>query len=339
MSMSIRRTPATRPRCDVTTDRSAKTATAIAQYGELFQGAIRDGDGRLRRCLVSLPCAALHSTAVFHPVRGDALAVVPARKRKALRAAALALEFLEEPVGGVVAVASSIPEAKGCGSSTADCVASVLAVAAALERRFEPTEVADLVVRAETASGNTMFDTPVLFAHREGRIVERYERPIPALAALGFDTDLARTVDTLKFPPAVYSAEQVRRFEVLAAALRRAIHSQDLRLLGQVSTACAQVNESFLPKPWFRDLRIIAETVGAVGLAVAHSGTVAAVLLDPADPWCNAKMNQLERRLAALGARQFTRFFTSQRIDSHVDPVPDRRSAAGDRSSVARHAR
>jgi uncharacterized protein involved in propanediol utilization len=299
-------------------------ASAMAQYGELFQGAVRDGHGRTRRCLVSLPCTALASTACFEPAshRPAPLVVSPRHKRKAAHAARLTLALLGHgDLGGTLTIESTILEGKGCGSSTADCMAAVRAVASQLETALSPAEIADLVVRAERAAGSVMFEDAVLFAHREGCVLDAFHKPIPRMTALGFDTDPAATVDTLRFEPARYSAAQLRTLEHLATGVRCAILTQDATLLGAIATSCAEINQEFLPTRHFLAIRAAARDVGALGLAVAHTGTVAAILLDARDTARDPKMTQLEQRLGALGAADFIRFDTAMEAAARC-PLP-----------------
>ena len=295
---------------------SPPRARAIAQYGELFQGAVRDSRGRTRRCLVSLPCAALASTATFEsapPGATKGLTVVPAHKCKAARAAAITAARLgHDDLAGTLRIESTIPEGKGCSSSTADCVASVREIAAHLGATLHPEQLAHLVVCAERASGSIMFEEAVLFAHREGCVLDAYRKPLPPIAALGFDTEAGRTVDTLSFESAVYSPSRLHRLEELAATLRQAVLTQDARLVGAVATACAEINQEYLPKPCFHEIRAVASRTGALGIAVAHTGTVAAILLDARDPALPSSMAALEHALAALGASAFVRFHTGR---------------------------
>jgi uncharacterized protein involved in propanediol utilization len=288
---------------------SSGEGMAIAQHGELFQGAIYDGQDHLRRCLVSLPCAKLHSTGRFVFTDQSGITVVPAHKEKARRAAELSLESWNVPfTGGILTIESNISEGKGMGSSTADCTAAVLALANALQKRLTAQEVAQFVVRAEIASGNTMFERAVLFAHREGRVLEYYLQPLPHMTVLGIDTDKEHIVETLKFPPAVYCSREIEKFKVLTAALRRAISVQDARLLGRVSTASAEINQQFLPKPFFNEICQISRMARALGVSVAHSGTVMALLFDSHDPELDAKTELTQELLSELGFRDILKF-------------------------------
>jgi Protein involved in propanediol utilization, and related proteins (includes coumermycin biosynthetic protein), possible kinase len=284
---------------------------SIAQHGELFQGQIEDDNSQRRRCLLSLPCSAMYSRAVFHPDRSGSLRVIPAHKKKACRVVELTLAHLSASgTGGEIIVETTVPEAKGCGSSTADCIAAANAAADAFGRTLSEEDLALLVVEAEVASDNFMFRRAVLFAHREGVALEDYAKCLPKLEILGIDTAPCAHVETLKYPPAEYSWRQLQSFCTLASALRRAVCKQDIRLLGRVATASANINQEFLPKPMFPEIRQLAESCGALGVAVAHSGTVLSILLDPVDEFLEYKVDQLRTGLNELGIRQILRFQT-----------------------------
>jgi uncharacterized protein involved in propanediol utilization len=283
---------------------------AAAHHGELFQGQIRDRDGRLRRCLVSLPCPNLSSTVTFQREDSDSIVVIPSDKRKVLRAIETTMDHLGERTGGVARVVSNIAEGKGYGSSTADCVAAVRATANAFGERLMDDEVARIVVRAETASDNTMFDRAVLFAQREGVVLEDFGTTIPPLIVLGVDMHPDGIVDTLTFPPAEYSAAEVQEFHTLVPALRRAIRTQDAALLARVATVSSRINERYLPKPQFPAICRIAEYHGALGVAVAHSGTLVSLLFQPSDPRLRRTLTALRQDLDALGLTHVTEFHT-----------------------------
>jgi uncharacterized protein involved in propanediol utilization len=292
----------------VRTDCQVGCGHAIAQHGELFQGVVQEDNGLIHRCLLSLPFPGMTSSATFEFRPNQELFVSPPHKTKALKAAMITAKMLGVgPIEGQLVVKSNIPEAKGYGSSTADCTAAVLAVADAFGVSLRSEEVAALVVQAEVASGNIMFSNPVLLAHREGKVLEYYPHKLPNLTVLGFDTEQEGYVDTLLFPPARYSPHEIMCLRKLRLELRRALMTQDVRLLGAVATASAELNEKFLPKPHFADLRPVVMEAGAAGISVAHSGTVAAILFDPDDK-CEARIEKASKKLAACGIRNLLRF-------------------------------
>jgi len=60
----------------------------------------------------------------------------------------------------------------------------------------------------------------------------------------------------------------------------------------------------------YPEIRQIAEHVGALGISVAHSGTVLSILFDPDDPLLETKIDQIRTELDVLGISQILRFQT-----------------------------
>lgn len=283
----------------------------ISHHGEIFQGVVQDDEGRLRRGLVSLPSRIFKSKATFIPERGGTLKVMPPWRSKAEKAARLALTYLgRDDYGGIINVSSTIPIGWGMGSSTSDVTAAILAVANAFYEELCTEEVAHLAVKAETASDSIMIkERIVLFAQREGRVIEELGNALPPMSVLGFNTDpTGRGVDTLKFSPVHYNSWEIESFRPMVGLLRRAIRTQDAHLVGDVATASACINQRYLPKPHFDRLLDIVESVGAVGLQVAHTGTVAGILFDQKDADLEARAREAQQQVAALGFHPFWYF-------------------------------
>ncbi|MYT68257.1 MULTISPECIES: kinase [unclassified Streptomyces] len=272
-------------------------------HGEILQGVFEHG-GRLRRALVTLPCPLYESHAVFEPADSAGVTLADPWRTKARRAAELTLRSLGGvPAGGTLTLTSNIPPSRGFGSSTADVVATIGAVHEAAGRRPSPARYAALAVAAETASDALMYaHRTVLFAHREGEVVEDMGGPLMPLAVVGFGTSAhGLGTDTLVLPPARYSVWEIQAFRPLLGSLRRAVRTGDVALLGRVATASARINQRHLPVPHFPKLLEIARAVGAAGLQVAHSGDVAGLLFDPGAPDLGSRTDHARKRLADLG--------------------------------------
>jgi uncharacterized protein involved in propanediol utilization len=288
---------------------------AMGHHGEIFQGVVRDQNGRLHRALSSLPCAGLSSQAIFHVGSTEGVVVSPAWKTKALYAAQLALEWAgRTDVSGHLEVRSATPAGWGLGSSTSDVTAALRAVFAALQMNVGPHVVARLAVKAEKACDSTIFNqAAMLFAHREGEVLEDLGGRIPECEVLGFNTDPGGDgVDTLEFSPARYGPKEIDTFAELIGVLRRAVREQDVRLLGHVATTCSRINEAYLPKPRFAEIEEVVRRSGAVGLQVAHSGTVVGLLFDPRDAAKQQQIQKAREGLASLGFFKPWRFSTTQ---------------------------
>lgn len=185
-------------------------------------------------------------------------------------------------------------------------------MARAFRAPLPPEVVAGLAVRAERASDSVMFeDRAVLFGQREGVILEDFGHRLPALEVLGVNADPAEGgVDTLGCGPADYSPAEVESFRSLRDLLRQALAFQDRRLVGLVASASARINQCRLPKPHFDLLERLVETVGALGLQIAHSGTVVGILFDPAAGDKEDCMAMARAKLAEPGLRSTWRFTT-----------------------------
>ncbi|MFD0145664.1 MULTISPECIES: GHMP family kinase ATP-binding protein [unclassified Streptomyces] len=299
--------------------RRTGTGYAPCHHGEILQGVFLDGEGRRCAGLVTLPLAGPGSHAAFVLRPGaapDALTVVPADRTKAAQAAVLAVAECAErsglpPSGGELRLSGDIPVGLGMGSSTSDVIATVRAVADAYGLPLAAGTVARLAVRAELACDPLMWDgRAVLFAQREGRVLEDLGPALPPLVVVGCALGGGAPVDTLALPVGEATDADVREYERLRALLRRAVATGDARLLGEVATASARRGQRLLGHPEFEALTAVSRHVGAVGVQIAHSGAVAGVLLDPAAPGLRHRVRRCLRALDAHGIPA-TRTFTT----------------------------
>lgn len=289
----------------------AGRASATMHHGEILQGVFRH-EGGLRRGLVTLPCRMHAVRAEFTPNDAGAVTVSPPWKAKARRAAELALTALGIPAGGHLVLSDDVPVGRGFGSSTADVVAAIGAVRDAFARPLSQKEVARLAVQAEQASDAVMFTfSSVLFAHRDGEVIEDFGVPLPPLRILGFSsgasvsagagTGAGTGVDTLALPPARYGPHEIDHFGELRDAFRQAVHAKDVALLGEVATASTRINQEHLPIPRFEQILAVAGEVGATGVQTAHSGDIAGLIFDSADPEIDTRTAHGAKLLRDIG--------------------------------------
>ncbi|WP_267241986.1 GHMP kinase [Streptomyces sp. PR69] len=295
---------------------------ASCHHGEILQGVFRDGQGQRVAGLVTLPLPGLGTRARFTRRPGtppEDLSVTPADRAKALRAAALAEAECcrlgrTEPCGGRLRLDGDIPVGLGMGSSSSDVIAAVRAVAAAHGMSLTPQAIARLAVRAEQASDPLMLDGgPLLFAQREGRVLEVFGSALPPAVVVGCTLGGGRPVDTLALPRHTCGEADLDAYEELRTALRRAVADRDARLLGRVSTESARLGQRRLPQEEFRTLEEIAARVGACGVQIAHSGSVAGLLFDPAAEPADGLRRRLRDCATALAGHGMpvSRIFTT----------------------------
>ena len=250
-------------------------------------------------CLVTQPVPGAGSEARFRLAPGRQIEVHPAYKVKAARAARLALDALDaNAFGGVLRLRCPIPTGLGLGSSTSDVLATLRAVCLACGTQADTALLARLAVRAEVASDPLMFDSVVLFAQREGRVLEHWGHWIPEFLVLSIDTDpRSGGRDTLALP---LPGDDMRgHYTELVQQARAAFQAHDAAAIAAAATRSAELNQITVATREFHALRALSATSGALGLQISHSGTVAGLLFDPQTEPHTFK--PLLRRLRTLG--------------------------------------
>lgn len=174
----------------------------------------------------------------------------------------------------------------------------------------------------------------VLFAHREGVIIEDFEYPLPAVRVLGFGCRPeggGRGTDTLALPPARYTPAEIQRFTRLRTLLREAVLAKDTGLLGKVATASTRINQRHLPIPALERILAVVEEVGALGLQTAHSGDIAGIIFDRDDPAVDTCIERAQQHLADIGIFEQWKFTTDDRdtVDSPSRVPPRHTRTAG----------
>lgn len=285
---------------------------AIGHHGELLQGVFEADDGRLHRGLITMPFPARHSVATFRRRDTAEIKISPIGRTKAARAMALTFEHLGlVQYGGDLTIESNIPASHGYGSSTADVVAAIRAVAASAGAAFSRATVSHIAIAAEGASDPAAYDgRPVLFAQREGMVIEHFTDEYPRFMVVGFRHPSDQPVDTLHLPPARYDARELEQFRCLRGLAAQAIKQQNARLLGRVATASSRISQRHLSKSRFDDMLRLTAEVGGCGLQVAHSGTLMGILFPVEEPGVTERTNAVADRLSHSGFEHVTVFAT-----------------------------
>lgn len=290
-------------------------AVAPIHHGEILQGAFA-ADGQVRRGLVTLPCDLYIVRARFAVSDRPGITVKPTWKRKAKQAAELTLAKFEErsggSMGGRLDIDSKVPLGQGFGSSTSDVLAAMWAVADVFSVRLQPADAAKLAVAAETASDSLMFgDSSVLFAHREGEVIEDFRDPLPRVWVVGFFARPSHEgIDTLALTPARYSQREIGIFRDLRSGLREAILKNNTELLGKIATASTDVNQRYLPIPKLPQVKAIGRAAGSVGIQVSHSGNIAGLLFDACDQDVFQRISCSRKMLGDAGFNEQWQFDT-----------------------------
>jgi uncharacterized protein involved in propanediol utilization len=258
---------------------------SFGTFGEVMQGAL-PGDNT--DFLVTLPISKWSMAEITlwpgdGPVRAE-----PSDKRKSLDAAQLALARFGVSCSGLLTVASTLPEGKGMASSSADLVATMRAIADALGVPLSPTTTEDLLRLIEPTDG-LMYRDSVAFYHRRVELC-RQLGPLPPLTIVGVDD--GGQVDTVDFNAsrlAITPGER-REYAGLLDRLTIALPAGDIAEVGAVATRSALMNQARCPKRHLDGMLDISGQIDALGVVVAHSGTMTGLLLDDSDPGYAVKL-------------------------------------------------
>jgi uncharacterized protein involved in propanediol utilization len=282
--------------------RSSGTGYSICHHGELLQGEFYcEQSAKYLYGLITLKYGVLQSKAVFYPTLDDFVRVIPDTHMKSKNAAEIVLDHMGVKSGGELLISSSIEPLLGLGSSTADVVSTFKAVSNAFNVELDESTIATLAVRAEAASDSVMFDSDVLFAQRDGVVIETFESKLPAFTVLGFDSSRGKGgVDTLKMGLINYTSEEKEMFNSLRIKFRKAVQEQNVELLGEVSTQSALINQKYCPKEDLNKILEIMKKTAAVGLQVAHSGTLVGLIWKNNMPGLQEKIEKAKDQLKQI---------------------------------------
>jgi len=174
-----------------------------------------------------------------------------------------------------VRLRSNIPQGKGMASSSADIAAVLAAAVAALGENIAPEEIARIAAQVEPTDG-VFFPGLVRINYMSGEVKANLGVP-PKMNLIIFDS--GGTVDTLDFHE---KAAEITEDKTELGSAIELFASLDAAKIGEGATISARLNQSRLPKPRLEELIDFVTARGALGVTVAHSGTVIGVLL-PAD--------------------------------------------------------
>ncbi|PZQ46602.1 MAG: propanediol utilization protein [Rhodovulum sulfidophilum] len=263
-------------------------------FGELLQGRIGEA-GPV--ALVTLPCPARGLSCAWRP-GGFALhglgprALTPAAARALLRHARL-------PPRGAFRLRGDLPPGCGAGASTAARVALLRAAARAAGLPPPPPEtLAALCLASEGATDPLMFPEParLLWGSRAGRGLATLPAP-PAFAVLGGFLGAPRRTDPADtaFPDIADLARAWPAACADPAAAARLASESARRTLALRHAGEADPTEA------------LARRLGALGFAIAHTGSARALLFAPGTAPPGAKA-----ALRAAGLTGITAFATGR---------------------------
>lgn len=269
-------------------------------FGELVQGMIDE-----RPFLITLPVRDLKSNALFVPDR-NAVDIVTARGRqKAGIACKKLLKIFDIRLGGYLHIQSNIPIGKGMASSSADIIAAVRAVSDSCSLPITEELISRIAAEIEPTDG-VMYEGVVAYDYLNGQLIEEFDY-LPPFILIGFD--IGGSVNTVKFnqKKKEYSEKHKKKFRRAYELVNKGIKSGNFAYICEAATISARINQQLLPKLHFAELEQLARQYNG-GVVVAHSGTVAGILLDAQMSNIQAVSREIKQRLYLLRGTNILQF-------------------------------
>lgn len=210
---------------------------------------------------------------------------------------------------------SGLPQGKGMASSSADIAAVCQAIAVSTGTPLQEDEIAHIAASIEPTDG-VFHQGVVLFNHLTG-VRKEFLGHAPDIVIAVLDTGGA--IDTLRFNQRqdLQKLNQLNEEKIREALdlLRRGLITNNLRLIGRGATISAQANQKILYKPYLDEVIEIADGCGALGVNVAHSGTVVGILFDMQElNRLSYTVDVIKERYPALKLMKIVRFISGGQV-------------------------
>lgn len=250
--------------------------------GELVQGSL-SGEPFLVTCPIDC----------YTEVRiSDAIDGIHGLGRKSLNALERTMIFLgEETFPWGLQLLSDLPHGKGMASSSADIGAVVAGVSLAYGIPLSSNQMLQIAAAIEPTDG--IFLPSVVRLNYLAGVVQETFPVMPALRLTIFD--FGGEIDTIVFNQQTdikkKTASKERLMERALALLRNGTEEG----IAEAATISAFAHQSILPKLELKNIFTAAQEMGALGISIAHSGTVIGILWNS-----RASSNCLNRGIARI---------------------------------------
>ncbi|MEW4353886.1 kinase [Streptococcus pneumoniae] len=171
---------------------------------------------------------------------------------------------------------TDLPIGKGCSSSTADILVGLKLLSLLQGRNLSNEELTEMCSSIEPSDSVAFEDWTVLNPLTGEVVFQTSWKPDLWVYIL----EPKATIDTLALPRMTETKDySVAESEQVFTRFVEACKEKSLNQLGQVATLSARLNQKRLMKPYLEEIIAIANKNGAIGVNVAHSGTVLGILL------------------------------------------------------------
>lgn len=168
---------------------------------------------------------------------------------------------------------SDLEIGKGMGSSTADVLAGIRAVASAVGERLSPEVEGELATRVESSDG-TMYPGIVAVNQKTGVALRRWSWYPEFVIVMLVPHDTVLT-EAIRFEGKERLASE---YAELLVQFDEAVAARSAADFAATSTRAAELNARYVVNPYANILASRLDEFGALGLNVGHTGTVCGLL-------------------------------------------------------------
>ena len=233
--------------------------------GELVQGSLSG-----KPFLVTCPIDCYTEVRVSDSIQG-----IHGLGRKSLTALERTMSILsEEEFPWGLQLTSCLPHGKGMASSSADIGAVAAAVSLSYGIPLSSHQILQIASDIEPTDG-VFLPGIVRMDYIAGEVQEQFPA-LPALQLAVFDT--GGEIDTIVFNQQANLATQIKKKEALMKSALKLLRQGTDQSVAEAATISALAHQSILPKDRLKEIWGFAQREGALGICVAHSGTVLGLL-------------------------------------------------------------
>ncbi|WP_443744645.1 GHMP family kinase ATP-binding protein [Streptomyces sudanensis] len=281
-----------------------KASIVHGTFGEILQGYTAGAQG-FEHFLFTAPVEELRCSARLKREESAARgpSITPPDRTKALAAfRSLSAELGLSHTDATIDIVSNIPVAKGHASSTAD----ILAVALLCIRDGYPEAPPPMVhalalsVARRLEYGDYLLHPGIAAcAQRSQTLIRKYHTDL-RWSIVGVDE--GGRVDTEAFHRELpEDPGKARVYERLFGELDAALLANDGRTAAEIATHSSELHNDRLPKKSLVHLMAVKEEWGALGVCVAHSGTLAGLIFSKHQTDHDLRVAGSRRALRSLG--------------------------------------
>lgn len=248
---------------------------APGSCGELVQGTI-NGENFLVTCPVNLYSEVTITPSSRLTIRGGG--------EKIRKAVNNTLQYLNiRAMNQDLYITTELPIGKGMASSSADISAACQAIALSKGKLLSPDELADIALSIEPTDA-IFYPGIFMFDHVHGRIRKFLGKPPDIHIAI---FDVGGKIDTCSFNRRsnlqALNSKKEKKIRLALELVSQGVKNSDAKMIGEGATISALANQTILFKPSLEGIIEISKQFKAVGVNIAHSGTVIGVLFASRD--------------------------------------------------------